>query len=77
MNDINDNSPVFPESGYSFMISHDADPDMIVIVVTATDEDGGDNGRVSYEILEGNPGWAGWEKVWGNCLVAWIVKEQG
>ena len=60
MNDINDNSPVFQNSGYSFMISHDADPDMIVIVVTATDEDGGDNGRVSYEILEGNPGRAGW-----------------
>jgi protocadherin-16/23 len=59
VNDINDNSPVFPDSGYSFMISHDADEDMVVIVVMATDEDGGDNGRVSYEILRGNAGWAG------------------
>ena len=59
VNDINDNPPVFPDSGYSFMISHDADADMVVIVVMATDEDAGDNARVSYEILRGNSGWAG------------------
>jgi hypothetical protein len=59
VNDINDNPPVFPDNGYSFMISHDADADMDVIVAMATDEDDGDNGRVSYEILRGNLGWAG------------------
>ncbi|XP_028399799.1 protocadherin Fat 4-like isoform X2 [Dendronephthya gigantea] len=59
VNDINDNLPIFPDSGYSFMISHDAEKDMVVIVVTATDEDSGENGRVKYEILEGNSGWAG------------------
>ena len=63
MNDMNDNPPRFPDSGYSFMISHDADADMVVIVVMAVDKDAGDNGRVSYEILEGNPGWAGWRRV--------------
>ena len=63
MNDMNDNPPRFPDSGYSFMISHDADADMVVIVVMAIDKDAGDNGRVSYEILEGNPGWAGWRRV--------------
>ena len=41
------------------MISHDADADMNVIVAMASDEDDGNNGRVSYEILRGNPGWAG------------------
>jgi hypothetical protein len=59
VNDINDNPPVFPDSGYSFMISHDADADIVVIVVMATDEDAGDNARVSYEILRANSGWAG------------------
>ena len=63
MNDMNDNPPRFPDSGYSFIISHDADADMVVIVVMAIDKDAGDNGRVSYEILEGNPGWAGWRRV--------------
>lgn len=59
MRDINDNPPVFPNSGYSFMVSQDAEADMAVITVTATDEDSGENGRVSYEILQGNLGWAG------------------
>ena len=51
------------------MISHDADKDMVVIVVTATDEDSGENGRVMYEILQGNFGWAGQRKVLESGLV--------
>ena len=62
--DINDNQPTFPPRGYTFMISKDAKANQTVITVVATDRDGGENGRVTYEILQGNTGGTKMNLMW-------------
>ncbi|XP_041474294.1 protocadherin Fat 1-like isoform X3 [Lytechinus variegatus] len=52
--DANDNSPVFSEDIYSISVNEAARVEGDVIQVMATDEDSGDNGRVSYSIVHGN-----------------------
>uniref|UniRef100_A0A5K3FSX7 PCD15 protein n=1 Tax=Mesocestoides corti TaxID=53468 RepID=A0A5K3FSX7_MESCO len=50
--DVNDNPPVFGNpSGYRFVIEEEKEPGSVVGVVTATDADEGENGRVSYRLF--------------------------
>ncbi|XP_049331035.1 protocadherin gamma-A11-like [Astyanax mexicanus] len=48
--DINDNSPVFIQSPYTFYITENNKPGGSVFSVSAVDADEGDNARVSYSI---------------------------
>jgi len=48
--DVNDNSPQFPASTYSADIRENAAPGTSVAVVSATDADSGENGRISYSL---------------------------
>lgn len=48
--DINDNAPVFNQSRYHAIISENLQPGSNILQVFATDDDVGDNGKVSYEI---------------------------
>lgn len=50
--DMNDNAPVFGNpSGYRFAIEEEKEPGAVVGVVSATDADEGENGKVSYRLF--------------------------
>ena len=53
--DHNDEPPVFSSSLYKGAINEDALPGTIIITVTSTDRDLGDNTLVRYYITDGNP----------------------
>ncbi|XP_021169321.2 protocadherin gamma-A4 [Fundulus heteroclitus] len=46
--DVNDNSPLFTESPYTFYVPENNRAGLSIFSVTATDADGGDNAAVSY-----------------------------
>ncbi|CAH1784160.1 unnamed protein product [Owenia fusiformis] len=52
--DVNDNAPVFSPNIYHAMVSEEDYPPTLVETVTATDQDEGENGRVTYDITAGN-----------------------
>ncbi|XP_036621297.1 protocadherin-18 isoform X1 [Trichosurus vulpecula] len=52
INDVNDNPPHFQRSRYEFVISENNSPGAYITSVTATDPDLGENGQVTYTILE-------------------------
>ena len=56
--DANDNAPVFERTYYNASLFELQGEGVVVTAVTATDDDSDDNGRVSYDIIEGNDG--GW-----------------
>ncbi|KAH8372765.1 hypothetical protein KR009_004527 [Drosophila setifemur] len=49
--DINDNPPVFNKARYDESISENAQPDAVVMSISASDFDDGNNSIVEYEIL--------------------------
>ena len=52
--DINDNNPVFSVTNYNVEIKESALVGSVLISVTATDNDSGTNGKVFYEIVNGD-----------------------
>ncbi|XP_076332831.1 LOW QUALITY PROTEIN: protein dachsous-like [Tachypleus tridentatus] len=52
--DLNDNRPTFPTSTLTFRISENLPIGEEVGLVQAVDQDGGENGRVTYSIISGN-----------------------
>lgn len=54
INDLNDNSPQFEKSAYSISIAENTGVSARLLAVKATDEDEGENGRVTYEIVSGS-----------------------
>ncbi|XP_048189579.1 LOW QUALITY PROTEIN: protocadherin-18 [Perognathus longimembris pacificus] len=52
INDINDNAPLFQRSRYELVISENNSPGAYITTVRATDPDLGENGQVTYTILE-------------------------
>lgn len=55
ISDVNDNRPVFHHRVYNLTVREDEEPGAkVVLSVTATDIDSGDNAVVDYEIVSGN-----------------------
>ena len=52
--DLNDNTPAFQQTQFSFQIPESAGNGTEVAVLVATDPDAGDNGRVTFAIASGN-----------------------
>ncbi|XP_071087130.1 protocadherin-11 X-linked-like [Haliotis cracherodii] len=48
--DVNDNSPVFSHSIYNVTIKENTNLEMVILQVTATDNDEGENGNVFYRL---------------------------
>ncbi|XP_046547222.1 protocadherin alpha-11-like [Haliotis rubra] len=48
--DVNDNSPVFSHSIYNVTIKENTNLEMVILQVTANDEDEGENGNVFYRL---------------------------
>ncbi|XP_076148874.1 protocadherin alpha-11-like [Alosa pseudoharengus] len=53
--DVNDNSPTFSQSPYTFYLSENNKPGMSIFTVSANDRDDGDNSRVSYSLDRKSP----------------------
>ncbi|XP_078660403.1 protocadherin Fat 4-like isoform X2 [Branchiostoma floridae x Branchiostoma belcheri] len=52
--DVNDNAPEFTQDVYEVQVSETAALGVQVVMVTATDNDSGDNGNITYTIISGN-----------------------
>ncbi|XP_024424702.2 protocadherin-18 isoform X1 [Desmodus rotundus] len=52
ISDVNDNPPYFQRSRYELAISENNSPGAFITAVTASDPDDGENGQVTYTILE-------------------------
>ncbi|XP_034723136.1 protocadherin-16-like [Etheostoma cragini] len=53
LQDINDNEPVFERNFYNVSIKENTDPGTCIVVVTATDADGGSFGSITYSLRSG------------------------
>ncbi|XP_069388113.1 protocadherin alpha-7-like isoform X18 [Paralichthys olivaceus] len=53
VSDVNDNSPEFSQSPYTFYITENNSPGASILSVTARDDDEGSNALISYQILRG------------------------
>ncbi|XP_062381379.1 protocadherin alpha-11-like [Sardina pilchardus] len=53
--DVNDNSPLFSQSPYTFYLPENNKPGMSIFTVRANDRDDGDNARVSYSLDRKSP----------------------
>ncbi|KAJ8404690.1 hypothetical protein AAFF_G00335530 [Aldrovandia affinis] len=49
--DVNDNAPVFTQDLYQVTLLEHSPPGSPVITVTATDQDSGENGRITYRVM--------------------------
>ncbi|XP_030634016.1 protocadherin-16 [Chanos chanos] len=49
--DVNDNAPVFSQDLYQVTLAEHSKPGTSVITVTATDQDSGENGRITYRVV--------------------------
>ncbi|XP_030595602.1 protocadherin alpha-8-like [Archocentrus centrarchus] len=56
LQDVNDNSPLFTESPYTFYVPENNKAGMSVFSVRATDADGGENAEVTYSLDRKSPG---------------------
>ena len=54
LEDSNDNCPIFSRANHAAEIRENLPSGAFVFKVVATDEDSGDNGQVTYEIVDGN-----------------------
>uniref|UniRef100_A0A4W3J7T2 Cadherin-12 n=1 Tax=Callorhinchus milii TaxID=7868 RepID=A0A4W3J7T2_CALMI len=54
LTDVNDNPPKFPQSVYQMSVSEAAVPGVVVGRLNAKDNDIGENGMVSYSIIDGD-----------------------
>ncbi|KAK7904486.1 hypothetical protein WMY93_017093 [Mugilogobius chulae] len=54
--DVNDNSPVFTQDLYQVTVAEHLPAGSVVVTVTATDRDSGDNGRVTYRVVSSTGG---------------------
>ncbi|XP_019620041.1 PREDICTED: protocadherin Fat 4-like [Branchiostoma belcheri] len=52
--DVNDNAPEFTQDVYEVGVNETAADGVQVVMVTATDNDSGDNGNITYTIISGN-----------------------
>ena len=52
--DVNDNAPQFEKTSYIGSVTEGAGIGSTVITVSATDNDLGFNGRIHYEVVDGN-----------------------
>lgn len=52
---MNDNSPKFEQTSYTCWLSEEATRGQFVTIVTASDPDLVDHGRLIYSIVGGNP----------------------
>ncbi|XP_052471325.1 cadherin-related family member 2-like [Carassius gibelio] len=56
INDINDNFPKFEDDVYEFSIDEHCDDGTVVGIITATDEDALDHGKLAYKLMPENMG---------------------
>uniref|UniRef100_A0A8C4SW14 Protocadherin-16 n=1 Tax=Erpetoichthys calabaricus TaxID=27687 RepID=A0A8C4SW14_ERPCA len=52
--DVNDNAPVFTQELYQVDLPEHSLPGSQVVTVTATDQDSGENGKVTYKVVSSN-----------------------
>ncbi|XP_041983025.1 cadherin-related tumor suppressor-like [Aricia agestis] len=50
--DVNDNPPIFDQSDFSVSLNESVPPGTMVLKVTATDSDLGDNSKITYEVTD-------------------------
>ncbi|XP_067663318.1 protocadherin Fat 1-like isoform X2 [Haliotis asinina] len=53
LQDVNDNEPKFVPSSYSVKVREDLPVGTVIMILTANDPDVGENGLVSYELVDG------------------------
>ncbi|XP_061577385.1 neural-cadherin-like isoform X1 [Cololabis saira] len=56
VSDVNDNKPVFAQRLYEVGVDENADVGLVVVTVSANDEDEGANAKLRYQITSGNKG---------------------